>query len=248
MERLRISALQFLTLAGLAAAWELTARAGWVDPLFVPAPSAVARAFAQIFADALPRLGDTFAKTLIAYVLSVVLGVSFGLVVGSVRYLHHVLNPYLVVLYGIPKILVLPWIILISGMGFTPALFYATLHGFFPVALLVIGGVRDVDQTLITVARSMGASQGQIYRKVMLPAVLPSVLAGMKVAIVFCLLGVLIVEMFAGIRGMGFLLGNFANQFAAAKLFAATALLSALSIAVVLSLEALGTRLGRWRA
>jgi ABC-type nitrate/sulfonate/bicarbonate transport system permease component len=54
--------------------------------------------------------------------------------------------------------------------------------------------------------------------------------------------------MFAGIRGMGFLLSNFANQFAAAKLFAATALLSALSIAVVLSLEALGTRLGRWRA
>jgi NitT/TauT family transport system permease protein len=248
VERLRIGAFQVLTLAGLLALWEISVRAGWVDPLFVPAPSAVGRTFVQIFTDALPRLGDTFAKTLIAYVLSVGLGVSFGLVVGSVRHLHDVLNPYLVVLYGIPKILVLPWIILISGMGVTPALVYATLHGFFPVALLVIGGVRDVDRTLITVARSMGASPGQIYRKVMLPAVLPSVLSGMKIAIVFCLLGVLIVEMFAGIRGMGFLLGSFANQFAAAKLFAATALLSVLSIAVVLGLEALNSRLGRWRA
>lgn len=248
MGRLKVSLLQLLTLAGLFALWELSVRAGWADPLFVPAPSAVALALARIFAEALPRLGDTFTKTLVAYVVSVVLGVSVGLVVGSARHLHDVLNPYLVVLYGIPKILVLPWVILIFGLGVTPALIYATLHGFFPVVLLVMGGVRDVDKTLVTVARSMGASPGQVYRKVILPAVLPSVLSGMKIAIVFCLLGVLIVEMFAGIQGMGFLLGSFANQFAAAKLFAATILLSVLSIAIVLGLEGLGNHLGRWRA
>ncbi|MBI4562503.1 MAG: ABC transporter permease subunit, partial [Candidatus Rokubacteria bacterium] len=170
-----VGLLQLLTLAGLAALWELSARTGWVDPLFVPAPSHVALALVEILSVALPRLADTLTKTVVAYVLSVVLGVSFGLTVGSLRYLHAVLGPYLTILYGIPKILVLPWIVLIFGIGVAPALIYSTLHGFFPVALLVIGGVRDVDPALVRVARSMGASQAQIYRKVILPAVLPSV-------------------------------------------------------------------------
>ncbi|MBI1893457.1 MAG: ABC transporter permease subunit, partial [Candidatus Rokubacteria bacterium] len=118
----------------------------------------------------------------------------------------------------------------------------------FPITLLVIGGVRDVDPHMVTVARSLGATAWQIYRKVILPAVLPSVVAGLRIGIVFCLLGVLIVEMFAGIRGMGFLLSSLANGFKAADLFAATALVSALSVAIVLALEHLNRRLGRWRA
>jgi NitT/TauT family transport system permease protein len=113
--------------------------------------------------------------------------------------------------------------------------------------ILVIGGVRDVDRSLVTVARSLGATPWQLYRKVILPAVVPSVLAGMRVGIVFCLLGVLVVEMFAGIRGMGYVLSTLANGFNAAGLFAATALVSTASIAIVLSLDVLNDRLSRWR-
>ena len=90
----------------------------------------------------------------------------------------------------------------------TPAVVYGVLQGFFPICLLVAGGVRDIDRTPLRVARSMGATSWQIYRKVILPAVLPAVLAGMRLGIVFCLLGVLVVEMFGGIRGMGFLLAT----------------------------------------
>jgi NitT/TauT family transport system permease protein len=82
---------------------------------------------------------------------------------------------------------------------------------------------------------------------VILPAVLPAVLAGMRLGIIFCLLGVLVVEMFGGIRGMGFLLTGLANGFRAADLFAATALVSILSVAVVLGLEQLNRRVGHWR-
>jgi NitT/TauT family transport system permease protein len=97
------------------------------------------------------------------------------------------------------------------------------------------------------VARSMGASRSQMARKVLLPAVLPSALAGMRVGMVFALLGVLLAEMFAGIRGMGFLMQRMALAFKAPELFAATAIVSALSIAVVLGLQHLDRRLGRWR-
>jgi NitT/TauT family transport system permease protein len=239
--------LQIASLAALVAGWEIAARAGWVDPLFVPAPSAVARAFRVIGPEALGLLGETLGKTLVSYVLAVALGVGAGLLIGGVRYLHAVLSPFLVALYALPKILVLPWILLLFGLGMTPAVVYGVLQGFVPICLLVIGGVRDIDPTPLRVARSMGATSWQLYRKVVLPAVLPAVLAGMRLGIVFCLLGVLVVEMFGGIRGMGFLLVSLANAFRAPELFAATALVSVFSIAIVVGLERLNRRLGHWR-
>jgi NitT/TauT family transport system permease protein len=246
-DRWRVRAVQAASIAAGLAAWELAARAGWIDPLFVPAPSAVLRAFGRIRGTALAGLADTLAKTAVAYVLAVVLGVGGGLVIGSMRSLRQVLNPYVIALYGTPKILVLPWIVLFLGFGTAPAVFYGTIHGLFPILVLVIGGVRDVDRTLVTVARSLGASTWQLYWKVILPAIVPTVLAGMRLGIVFCLLGVLVVEMFAGVRGMGYVLSALANGFQAPELFAATALVSAASIVIVLSLDALGERLSHWR-
>jgi len=236
-----------VSVAGLLLVWELAARGGLVDPLFVPAPSAVLRALRGIGPEAVGLIGETLGKTLVAYALAIALGVGAGLALGGVRYLHDVLNPFLVALYALPKILVLPWILLAFGLAATPAVVYGVLQGFFPICLLVAGGVRDIDRTPLRVARSMGATSWQLYRKVVLPAVLPAVLAGMRLGIIYCLLGVLVVEMFGGIRGMGFLLVSLANAFRAPELFAATALVSLLSIGVVLGLERLNRRLGHWR-
>jgi ABC-type nitrate/sulfonate/bicarbonate transport system permease component len=244
----RVRALQLVPVLLTVAAWEIAARRGWVDPLFVPAPSATAGALVRIAGPALAALADTLGKTALAYVLSVSLGVVAGLAVGSVRLLRDVLSPYVIALYGIPKILVLPWIVLLLGYGTSPAVLYGAIHGLFPIMVLVMGAVRDVDRTLVTVAQSFGATPLQIYWKVLLPAIVPSVLAGMRLGIVFCLLGVLVVEMFAGVRGMGHVLGSFANGFQAPELFAATALVSAASIAIVLALDSLNERLSRWRA
>jgi ABC-type nitrate/sulfonate/bicarbonate transport system permease component len=207
----------------------------------------VAAAFAGVGAPALAGLGDTLAKTALAYVLAVVGGVGLGLLIGSLRLLRDVLSPFVIALYGMPKILVLPWIVLLLGYGPTPAVVYGTIHGLFPILVLVIGGVRDVDRSLVTVARAFGATPWQLYWKVVLPAIVPTVIAGMRLGIVFCLLGVLVVEMFAGVRGMGHVLGALANGFRAPELFAATALVSAASIVIVLGLDAVNERLSRWR-
>ena len=244
---MKVRALQLGTVIIALGSWELAAQMGWVDPLFVPAPSAIVPALMRISGGALAGLADTLGKTAVAYVLSVVLGVSAGIAVGSLRLLREVLSPYVIALYGIPKILVLPWIVLLLGYGTTPAVFYGVLHGFFPIMVLVTGAVRDVDRTLVTVARSLGATTWQLYWKVLLPAIVPSVLGGMRLGVVFCLLGVLVVEMFAGVRGMGYVLGSYANGFQAPELFAATALVSAASITIVLALDHLNEKLSRWR-
>ena len=244
---MKVRALQLGTVIIALGSWELAAQMGWVDPLFVPAPSAIVPALMRISGGALAGLADTLGKTAVAYVLSVVLGVSAGIAVGSLRLLREVLSPYVIALYGIPKILVLPWIVLLLGYGTTPAVFYGVLHGFFPIMVLVMGAVRDVDRTLVTVARSLGATTWQLYWKVLLPAIVPSVLGGMRLGVVFCLLGVLVVEMFAGVRGMGYVLGSYANGFQAPELFAATALVSVASITIVLALDHLNEKLSRWR-
>ena len=242
-----VLALQALSVAVVLAAWEAAVRGGLADPLFVPAPSAVARALVATGAEALPRLGDTLLKTALGYGLAAGLGIGAGLAIGSRRLVHRVAMPYVVALYGIPKILVLPWIALTLGIGMSTAVITGALFAFFPIVLMVAAAARDVDPTLIVVARSMGATRGQMARKVLLPAVLPSALAGMRVGMVFALLGVLLAEMFAGIRGMGFMMQRMALAFRAPELFAATAIVSVVSIAVVLLLQHLDRRLGRWR-
>ncbi len=247
MGRLAVIGWQALSLAALVLIWQAAGRWGWADPLFVPTPSQVARAFVGTAGEALPRLGDTVLKAVIGYGLAVTLGVTAGLLIGSRRMLHDVAMPYVVALYGIPKILILPWIALIFGLGLPTAVLKAALLAAFPFVLMVAAGTRDVDPTLITVATSMGATRWQIDRKVLLPAVLPSVLAGMRIGMVFAMLGVLLAEMFAGNRGMGFYMQRLAVAFKAPELFAATAIVSVLSIAVVLFLEHLNQRLGRWR-
>jgi len=247
MGRLTALGWQALSLAALVLGWEGAVWLGLADPLFVPAPTAVARALIATAGEALPRLLDTFVKTLIGYGLAVGVGVTAGLLIGATRTVYQVLMPYVVALYGIPKVLILPWIALVFGIGLTTAVLSATFFAVFPIVLLVAAGVRDVDPTLVTVATSMGATRWQVYRKVLLPAVLPSALAGMRIGMVFALLGTLLAETFAGIRGMGFLMQKHALAFKAPELFAATALVSVLSVAVVVSLEHLNQRLSRWR-
>ncbi len=247
MERMKIVAAQAATLAALVIAWDLALRFGWADPLFVPAPAAVAAVLGATAGEAWARLGDTLLKAAAAYAIAVALGVAGGLALGGARSVYRVAMPYVVALYGVPKILVLPWIALVLGLGAGTAVGTGVLFAVFPVLLMVAAGVRDVDPTLVTVAVSMGASRRQLAAKVLLPAVLPSVLAGMRVAVVFALLGVLLAEMFAGVRGMGYLMQRQAVAFMAAVLFAATAMVSVLSVAVVLFLDHLNQRLGRWR-
>ena len=244
---MKVLACQALSVTVALVAWEAAVRWGVLDPLFIPPPSAVLRVFGATAAETLPRLGDTLVKTLLGYALAVCVGVPAGLLLGSRPTAHAVAMPYVVALYGIPKILILPWIALIFGIGLSTAALSAAVFAIFPVVVLVAAGTRDVDPTLVTVAVSMGASRAQIGRKVLLPAVLPSVLTAMRVAVVFAMLGALLAEMLAGNRGMGFQMQRMALAFRAPELFAATAIVSALSISVVLFLEHLNQRLGRWR-
>lgn len=247
MGRLTVISLQALSLAAVGLIWEAMSRRGILDPLFIPAPSAIVGALSVVLPQALPRLGDTLLKTLGGYAVAVTLGVAGGFVLGSLPTLRRVTMPYTVALYSVPKILIVPWIVLVFGVSFNAAVLSGALFAVFPILLLSAGGIRDVEPILISVATSMGASRWQLYRKVLVPAALPSIFTGMRVGIVFALLGVLLAEMFAGTQGTGFLMKQLALGFNAPQLFAATALVSAFSISFVLLLDRLTEQFGKWR-
>ncbi len=183
MGRLRVLGWQALSLAVLAAAWEGAVRVGILDPLFVPAPSAMARGLATLASEAVPRLGDTLLKPVIGYALAVILGVGVGLLLGSARALREVVMPYVVAVYGIPKVLILPWIALIFGIGLSTAVLNAALFAFFPILINTAGGVKNVSASMVEVGRAYLASDRQILLKVLFPAALPFIAAGVRIAV-----------------------------------------------------------------
>jgi len=247
MERVTVRVLQGATLAAIGLVWEAASRGGLLDPLFVPPPSAVAAALGPVAALALPRLGETLLKTLAGYAIAVGVGVGLGLVLGAARTPREVVMPYVTALYSLPKILLVPWVVLLLGVRPQAAVLGGALFAVFPILVQVVGGVRDVEPILLTMARAMGTTRWQLYGKVIVPAALPAILASMRVGAVFAFVGVLLTEMFAGIRGMGFLMHQLALAFNAPFLFAATAMISVFSVATVLWLAHWNRRLGAWR-
>lgn len=232
------------------ALWEGVAR--MLNPLLYVGPTRLPAALARVLAtrDLPPLPGHvwlTLGEIAAAYALAVAGGLWVGFLLGLRRTVGRIYEPLLATLYAVPSVIWYPSLMLFFGLGPASKIAFGFLLGFFPVTLAVLAGIRQVPATLVTVAVSMGASRAQIAHKVLLPAVVPSVLTAMRVAMVFAMLGALLAEMLAGNRGMGFQMQRMALAFRAADLFAATAIVSVLSIAAVLFLEHLNERLGRWR-
>jgi NitT/TauT family transport system permease protein len=212
--------------------WESVVSEGYVDPLFLPAPSRILLSLVGIGPATFTALYDTLLKTLISFFIGSVAGVAIGIVVGSRSLLHEVIHPYLFGLYSIPRMIFLPLIVLFLGIGFNSTIFYAVLHTILPVIIVVVGGVRNIDRRQVLYAISLGATSRQIYSKVIIPAALPSILAALRLGIIFSLLGVLIAEMYLSLGGIGFLMQRLSFAFKSADLFAVTILVALLAIVI----------------
>lgn len=153
-----------------------------------------------------------FAATMTAFgaalAISAVLGVAAGLVLGARRFAGDVAEPLLTGLYAIPKITLYPVILLIFGLGISAKVAFGVIHGVIPIAIFTLGAVKNVSPVLVRAARAMRLSQADTIRSVLAPAILPELMTGLRVGFSLTLLGVLIGEMFASQRGLGFLIVN----------------------------------------
>jgi NitT/TauT family transport system permease protein len=154
------------------------------------------------------HVGATFMALIYAFVISAILGLAMGLVFGVRRFAGDVAEPILAGFYTIPKITLYPVVLLIFGLGISAKVAFGVMHGLVPIVLFTLGAIRGMPPILLRTARSLRLSGAETARLVIIPAVLPDIVNGLRVGFSLSLLGVLIGEMFSSQRGLGFLLVN----------------------------------------
>jgi NitT/TauT family transport system permease protein len=150
--------------------------------------------------------------TLVAFAyslaISVALGIALGLVLGLQRFAGDVAEPIFVALYTIPKVTLYPLILLIFGLGLSAKVAFGVIHGVIPIILFTLNAVKNINPVLLRVSRVMRLTTWQTASTVLAPAVMPELVTGVRVGFSLTMLGVLIGEMFASQRGLGFLIIN----------------------------------------
>ncbi|MCL4518746.1 MAG: ABC transporter permease subunit [Thaumarchaeota archaeon] len=198
---------------------EILVDRGVVRSSYIPAPSSVAISFSGAFSSSIIPLRDTLLEVLLVFLISYLSGIGFGLLIGSIAFMHDTLNVYLNVLYATPKILFLPIFIIVFGLRYNTVLLFAILEASIPTLLLTVGNVRDIDKTLFVVARSMGASRMSMETKVLVPAIMASILDVARICLVFTFIGVLIAQIYIGLGGIGQLLSQYAYSLRIPQLY-----------------------------
>lgn len=201
--------------------WEVLAATGALDPRLFSRPSTIWNAGAQQIASGqlLTNLRVSLTETAAGYGLAVLIGVPLGIAMGSWRRVDYTLEPFVIGLYSAPIVALYPLLILWFGISFTTVLVLVVLFAVFPVIVNSALGVRLADPILIRTARSFGASSFEILTKIVLPAALPSILAGLRLALGRALIGVVVAELFIGSAGIGFAIGTAAGALRTAEVY-----------------------------
>ena len=195
---------------GLIAMWELAARAGWLSSRVLPEPLAVARAFWTLGAsgELFVHLRTSLWRAISGFVIGGGLGLLLGLLTGSVRRAETLLDTTLQMVRNIPALALIPLVILWFGIDETAKLFLLAVGVFFPVYLNTFHGIRSADQGLVEMARSYGVKGWPLYRDVILPAALPSILVGVRFALGLVWVLLIVAETISAQAGIGYMTMN----------------------------------------
>jgi ABC-type nitrate/sulfonate/bicarbonate transport system permease component len=231
----------------LFALWEVAAR-WWVDPMFLSPPSRVFASLQTVLATrGVPAaLRITFWELGIAFALSVAIGLTIGLAVGLAPFARKSVMPIILFLYGTPQVTILPLFILYFGIGPASKIAFGVSHGFFPIILTIVAGVQNIRPILLTSARSMGASRWHVLRYIVFPHMVPSLFAGMRLAMTAVLLGVLLAELYVSTAGIGYFTTLFTQNFDPARLLGLIAMLAAMAIALNEIVRRAEAHFSRW--
>ena len=207
---------------GLIAFWYLATAHWGVSRVLLPNPVNVWNELRDVLASGefWPELKVTLTEIAIAFAISCSAGVALGYLVSRSPYLIRVFEPLLAGIYAVPIILFLPLFVLFFGLGPGSKIAIGVSTSFFPIVLNTIAGFGYVDRIFVTAARSMGASNLQMFRHVLLPAALPVILTGLRIGFTVTLLSVLGSETLASLAGLGHKIVHLGEGMEMARMFA----------------------------
>jgi ABC-type nitrate/sulfonate/bicarbonate transport system permease component len=239
--------VQLSFLAALLLLWYLATNYWGVNRLLLPNPVSVWHQLLDVLrtGEYLPDLRVTLTELVIAFALSMTSGTIVGFFVSRRPYTVRVFDPLFAAIYSIPIILFLPLYVLFFGLGPASKIALGATISFFPIVLSTIAGFSNVDRTLVTAARSMGASDYQLFRHVLVPAALPVILSGLRMGFTVALLSIIGSETIASLAGLGHHIVQLAEGMDMARMFAYIVFVVAIAAvlnSVVSFLEARGRR------
>ena len=224
-----------LSVAIFLAAWQAVFLFVPFNPLFISKPTLIADSLYDmvISGELFHDLAVSAVPFLYGFSAAVVVGVTVGIVMGWRARVSYALDPLMIVFYASPLVALAPLVIVFFGVGVSGKAIIIFLLSVFPFIFNAQAGVRAVDRLLINVVRSLGGSEKDLYLKVIVPSVLPYIVAGTRIAIGRGLIGVLVAEFFAASEGIGYAIARYGDLFALDKMFAC--IVAIMMIAVVMT-------------
>jgi NitT/TauT family transport system permease protein len=233
----------------LVGAWEWSARAGWVDPFYAPAPSAVGSVLASLV-----QTGDIWTHleaTLLAALAGLVGGLALGIVLGFAAALlpavAELLEPVMILLNAIPRVILAPLFVIWLGIDLASKVALALILVAVLIFFAVYSGIKEVDRRLVERVRTLGGGRRALIREVYVPSITAWVIGNLKIAVGFAFTGAVVGEFVASSRGLGYLLQFAQSTYNAALTIALIAVIMAFALVLFALAERLERRLLRWR-
>jgi len=188
------------------ALWEGLVRVFKVPVFILPAPSQVIITIVEQWWYLLSQLAITTFAAGLGLIMAVVFGLAAGAAITASRLVDRMLTPWLVIAHAVPKVVIAPLFLVWFGFGLQSEMFFVVAFTFFPVIVNTVTGLKSADPEQILMVRAMGATPTQVLRKIQFPSALPSICAGIKLAVTLAPVGAVIGEFVASNKGLGHLL------------------------------------------
>ncbi|MFC5694811.1 taurine ABC transporter permease TauC [Pseudomonas sp. GCM10022186] len=244
--------ISLLTLATLLLAWWGVTSAGLIEPLFLPSPQAIARKgwtlLAQGYMDASlwQHLGASLGRIGLALLAAVLSAIPLGVAIGRNRIARGIFDPLIEFYRPIPPLAYLPLIVIWCGIGELSKVLLIYLAIFAPIAIATATGVRNVDPARLRAAQSLGATQAQLIRHVILPSALPDILTGVRIGLGVGWSTLVAAELVAATRGLGFMVQSAAQFLVTDVVILGILVIALIAFALELGLRALQRKLVPW--
>lgn len=226
--RKRIAPVLLITL--LIAAWELAVRIKDIPLYVLPAPSQVVGSLVTDWSVLAGHAGVTVMEALAGMAIALVLAVTLGIAMDAFPAVKSGLYPVLVVTQTVPMIVLAPILIIYLGFGLTPKILTVVLMCFFPVVVSFTDAMGQMDEEYVHLVRSFGAGRWEAYRLVKIPAAVPGLVSGLKVAATYSISGAVVGEWIGAQSGLGYYLLRVKNSYMLDKVFACVLVIVALSL------------------
>ena len=240
----RIRLYQAVVLFAFLAIWQY-ASDRWIRSLWISRPTSVAAQTWEWFAEGFiyRHILATLRIAGFGLLIGTGFGVVLGLVIGLQRRVSEVLDPLISAAYTLPRIALLPLLLVWFGFGVAPMIALVAIMIFFVLFYNTRSGVQSVDPDLVATLRVMGASRLQVIRMVTLPSIVPFILAAMMIAAPYALIGAIVAEIFIGSRGLGFLIVSSTSGLDLTKTFSACLIVTAMGVIATVVIAKHGPRL-----